>query len=394
MKRYASTFVLVAFVLGTSSGALAAGPNVCAWQVVDSPNKNNSMNANNALNGAYAISNTDAWAAGYYTNANGPHSLLEHWNGTEWKLVAAPVPAGVDDQLIAMGGTSSADVWAVGTYFNPTDNRSETLIDHFDGVSWSVVPSPNLGTGFSELRAVSASTAGNAWAVGQYFDPSSNEEQNLAEHWNGRKWLLVPGINLGHTFNAFTAVAAFGPANVYAVDDANNLTDGSNNFTPQIEHFDGVWNLQPTPEMGFKGSPLNALAPITKTDIWALGDWFDGTKFQTLAENWDGSVWTIVPSPNHRGPGGSDDYTELLGAAGTAPADVIGVGAYFNGTFQTYTMVWNGTKWKTLASPNVGTGTNILEAAAGAVNTANFWAVGYHANSVGAQRTLILQLHC
>lgn len=391
MKRFLSSFALVAFLLGAPI-ASDASPNACKWNSVSSPNKSGAS-VNNTLLGTVAISDTDAWAAGAFTDTNGDHALLEHWNGSVWSIVAAPAPPGTNDRLFGMSATSSHDVWAVGNYFNTADNHFEPLIEHFDGANWSITPAPNGGAKFNLLRAVSARTAGNAWAVGQYFDPLSGRTLTLAEHWNGRTWSLEPGLNQVQPWNSFVAVAAFGTKNVYAIDDSAPQQNGGGNLVPAVQHYDGQWNFEPTPVMGSSSSPLNALAPITQTDIWALGDWFDGTTFQTLAENWNGSTWTIVPSADQ----GAGVETVIFGAAGAAPADVWGVGAFFDGSkFQTYTMFWNGTKWKTMNSPNAGTGNNQLNSAASIVNSVNVWAVGSRDTSFTNQfqKTLTMEFHC
>jgi len=78
------------------------------------------------------------------------------------------------------------DIWAVGT----TD-VTDTLVEHWDGKSWSVVPSPNVaGNGVhSFLTGVYASRPSNVWAVGASFSFSS--PSTLIEHWDGSEWKIV-----------------------------------------------------------------------------------------------------------------------------------------------------------------------------------------------------------
>ena len=78
-----------------------------------------------------AISSNDAWAVGFYP-ANRPAgdvpstvnvlTLVEHWNGTAWSIVPAP-DATKSDNLNSVSGDSSNDVWAVGgaTYDSHTE---------------------------------------------------------------------------------------------------------------------------------------------------------------------------------------------------------------------------------------------------------------------------------
>src|SRR5437870_2979414 len=95
--------------------------------------------SDNELQGSYAASANDAWAVGYYTASTYlgpiPKPLTEHWNGTTWSTVSNPpipslVPSG---ELLAVSGTSSSDVWAVGDYVAST-GIGQALIEHWDGV--------------------------------------------------------------------------------------------------------------------------------------------------------------------------------------------------------------------------------------------------------------------
>jgi hypothetical protein len=61
---------------------------------------------------------------------------------------------------------SSRNVWAVG-YYEPAGGLTQTLIEHWDGTKWQVVPSPHAG-GADGLSGVATFPAGVAWAVGAY----------------------------------------------------------------------------------------------------------------------------------------------------------------------------------------------------------------------------------
>src|SRR5687767_6531273 len=67
--------------------------------------------------------------------------------------------------LNAVSGTSANDVWAVGVSHDGTP-PSRTLIEHWDGAQWSIVPSPSPDNQLNELRGVAAISATDAWAVG------------------------------------------------------------------------------------------------------------------------------------------------------------------------------------------------------------------------------------
>ena len=63
-----------------------------------------------------AISANDVWAVEYANeNAQGQNgaALVEHWDGTRWKLVDSPI-AGNATLLLAAAALSGTDVWSVG----------------------------------------------------------------------------------------------------------------------------------------------------------------------------------------------------------------------------------------------------------------------------------------
>lgn len=58
-----------------------------------------------------------------------------------WSIVSSPNPPG-DDTLFAVTAISAHDAWAVGS-FNQQSPSPQTLTAHWNGTSWSLIPSPN-----------------------------------------------------------------------------------------------------------------------------------------------------------------------------------------------------------------------------------------------------------
>src|SRR5215831_15699706 len=135
------------------------------------------------LYGVAAISAADAWAVGY--GPDGTSAWIEHWNGAAWTPVAAPSTGG-PAILHAVGAVSPSDVWAVGGA-NPA---GKTVILRWNGTAWARVSSPTPPGASSELNGVAATSATNAWAVGD--TGTTTRQLPLIEHWDGTAWRQVP----------------------------------------------------------------------------------------------------------------------------------------------------------------------------------------------------------
>ena len=78
-------------------------------------------------------------------------------------IVAAPSVNG--SSLNAVAEIASNDVWAVGGVSNPSTNQVQPLAEHFNGTTWSVVPTP-LWPRENFFTGVSGVSANDVWAVG------------------------------------------------------------------------------------------------------------------------------------------------------------------------------------------------------------------------------------
>ena len=108
--------------------------------------------------------------------------ILMHWNGTSWSLVDGPPVS--NSSLSSVKALSSNDVWAVGyKHFDRNANTSSTFTLHWDGTTWSEIPSPNVTTGFNMLSGVDGVAPNDVWAVGG---------SDLTMHWDGTAWTEVP----------------------------------------------------------------------------------------------------------------------------------------------------------------------------------------------------------
>jgi len=328
------------------------------WNVVPSPNGNGSS----VLRAVATVSATDVWAVGG-GQLGGSKTLIEHWDGVQWSVVTSPNPGSNYDILDGVTAVSASDVWTVG-YDGNAGGVAQTLTEHWDGAQWSVVTSPNPGSGGNTLFGMAAVSASSVWAVGI---TTSTSEQPLVEHWNGTSWSVVTSPSLPSLNNALFSVAAVSESDVWAVG-TSSTTFGQT----LIEHWNGTsWSVVTSPSPGSKGSSLSGVAVVSASSIWAVGDFMKSGSQQALVEHWNGTSWQVVPSPSV----GTSSTFWAVGAVSAKDVWAVGDTANGNQGFQTLTEQWNGSRWSVVTSPSPGSTNTSLNGVA-AISASSVWAVG------------------
>jgi hypothetical protein len=209
------------------------------------------------------------------------------------------------------------------------------------GPTWEFVPSPNPGTDGNGLASVVALSATDVWAAGSYnLRNPTLETWPLFLHWDGVAWSVVPnGTSAPSRF--IDDLVAIGPDDLWAV--------GLGGY---VEHWDGLaWNEVSAPALA--GANLWAAAGIMANDIWTVGEYHPfGATAQTFIGHWDGTAWNQVPSPN---AGTSDNY--LYDALAVSQTEVWAVGNYVGPTGMAKALIerWDGTNWTMVPSPELDT---------------------------------------
>jgi len=369
-----SIMVAAATVAVVSNVVRASGAKCPSWDYTDTP----SLGAIGVFNGV-GVTGCNAWAVGYTSQTTS--TLIEHWNGSAWQVQASPTPSGaVQTQLAGAAASSASNAWAVGYYYN--GSVDQTLIENWNGTSWQIQPSPNAtglagGAVNNALWAITATSATNAWAVGNYYSFTARRYQALIEHWDGTSWQIQPSANVGTLPDYLTGVAASSATNAWAVGRA---FDGTLDQTV-IEHWNGTsWQVQSSPDVASVDNELDAVSAVSSTTAWAVGrisPTSSGKNAQTLIERWNGTAWKIQSSPDP----GTDDFLSGVAAVSATRAWAIGTD-----TPHSLVESWNGSSWKVVpsASPGGGGGTQLLGVAA--ASPSSVWSVGwYETNSPGPQ---------
>src|SRR5687767_1162768 len=195
-------------------------------------------------------------------------------------------------------------------------------------------------------------------------------------------WTLVSAFN-PRTHHYLNDVDALAPDDVWAVGEYYD----ENNYTPDTAlamHWDGTqWSILPTPPTGQRGRLLG-VEMVATNDVWAVGLQYPGGAYVPLVLHWNGVQWSEVATPTQ--PGG----LELRDVVALAPNDIWAVGAN-DGFHSTIAMHWNGTQWSIVPTPNGGgfSDDNVLEAVT-AISPTDIWAVGYIYPKGGTPRTLAI----
>jgi len=222
-----------------------------------------------ALVSIAALSPTDLWAAGYLLAQTGSQQFLvpfiEHFNGKKWSLSGAPFATG-SDLLVGVNGIapiSDTDVWMTAfDDINGQDGQGE--IFHFDGHTWSLFATADARA--STFRAVAAISSGDVWAVGD-----QNDLQNtLIEHFDGKQWTVIPSPTPANTqVVELWGVTAISSKDVWASGFQEGL-DGKN--SPLVLHWNGTkWSLVPAPSEGTRSTTTFGIASVAPGDVWVAG---------------------------------------------------------------------------------------------------------------------------
>jgi hypothetical protein len=373
----ASAAIAVAGAVATpaarASGATAATPGrggAASATAGSTP----AVTSGGGLNGIDAVSASDVWAVGFAYAGSTYVPMAQRWNGKAWKVVATPgVSGAADAYLYGVDADSASDAWAVG--YSSAGSTSSTLVDHWNGKTWQVVPSPNpSGAAGAYLYAVHAISATNVWAVG-YQQPSFS---TLAEHWNGKAWKIVPSPDpAGASGSWLNGVDATSASNVWAVGYwSQGLTTST-----LAERWNGhAWSIVASPSPGGSGAvtALQAVRSPSPGNAWAVGYLYNGSLTAPVTEHWGGHAWKAVSSP---APSGST-ATSLVAVDADAATDAWAVGdsTSAGGVTGTVAEHWNGTAWRLAASPNPAGSSDTSLTGVAAVSASDAWAVGYSWN--------------
>lgn len=305
-------------------------------------------------------------------------------NGTGWKRVGSPDLSDWDNVLASVSAASANDAWAVGTYYPFGNSPLATLAEHFDGTRWTAYPLPNVGKQENTLLSVSMPSPGKAWAVG-YYVSGKFKQSTLIEHFDGLSWSVVPSVSPGAEQNILYGVAAISDADVWAVGGEE---DSAGLWHTLTEHWNGArWSVVPAVDVGVNGNQFYAVKALASNDVYAVGQEAGaGFPNRALIEHWDGNAWSVISNPL------DSNATDLpLGVEATpSTLTIVGQHETDKAPYTTYVATGASHALTIQNTPNAGTGENDLFGAAIATDGST-WTAGWDIDpSTGNHDPLVL----
>ena len=265
-----------AWAVGSFSGTTILGPGPeqelviehwdgTQWSVFPSPPFNN-PNVIAELSAITAISANDIWAVGGAEGGN----LFEHWDGTAWTPTIVSLGGAFASGAASADATN--DVWAMG-FSGLSSAKATPFVAHFDGATWQSVPSVPFASPISAaFNGVVALAPNNVWAVGTIAEVLNGPTSTLIEHYDGTEWSVVPSPSAGQESNLLLGITAVSPTDIWAFGQVSVNSDLGKKTL--LLHWDGTsWTLAPSPSPDMGGPLLDTLfgGVTTGQNVWIVG---------------------------------------------------------------------------------------------------------------------------
>lgn len=240
------------------------------------------------------------------------------------------------------------------------------------------------------LWDVDGNSANDVWAVGDervYYSQFSYDRHSLIIRWDGTQWVRVPSPTPGVYAGGGTTVTLYDVVSVSADDawavgtyETQHPIDNFLGFQTIAMQWDGnSWEVVPTPvtPAGMTGASLHSVVAIASDNVYAAGQITDPVPGDSVewighAVHWDGSQWSQLPIPPT--PGFRNEFRDMAAIDATS---LIVVGGHSGNTTgardQPYVLIWDG-DWELIDVPVPG-GQNFLESVA-VIAPDDIWIVG------------------
>ena len=262
------------------------------WAIQSTPNAGTDQT--NILYDVSCVSASFCVAVGRYYSEPADQTLAMVWDGSVWAVQSTPnVGVNLDNQLDGVSCVSPTFCVAVGDAYNGTSTQTVAMV--WNGSVWTVQTTPNgYPSNDNYLNGVSCLSASFCVATGA-ADNGTNYE-TLATVWDGSTWAVqtTPNVGTGQS-NRIEEVSCVSASFCVAAGDFRE----AGQYRTMAMVWDGsTWALQTTPNVGALSNEINGISCTSTALCVMVGYYDDGTAEATVAYVWDGSAWSRLVTPN------------------------------------------------------------------------------------------------
>ena len=261
----------------------------------------------------------------------------EVWNGSDWSIHAmAHVASGKQLTFAAVSCPSAgSDCAAVGHSVNSTTGADTPMAQYWNGSSWVVQTTSTPKGGTSDLLSgVGCISGTECLAVGSYTSPGG-VGRLLALVGDGTTWTQVaPSTPKAWTGASFSGVSCAGDT---CTAVGSYQTSGASGY--MAEQWDGTtWTVKYIPlPSGSSYYDVDAIACVAASRCFAVGQYqpSGSSDIDALVEQSTGGSWSALTGSS--GPIGVDTLLVSISCSSGHACEALGSGGIIEG--------WNGVNW-------------------------------------------------
>lgn len=352
-----------------------------------------------ALNGqveAIAISGTDLYVGGNFTNAGGiaGANFIAKWDGIGWSAMGAAHSLNDQVQALAISGNV---LYAGGRFTNAAGIGTADFLARWNGHTWSGLGSNGSGNGALGDWVQALAVDGSNLDVGGFFTNAGGvATADYVARWNGSAWSGLGSDGSGGGAIAPSPDAPSPAVFALAISGSDLFVGGSFINVAGIQEADDMagWNGSAWFAMGSGDvnngggaveSAVYALV-VSGTDLYAGGAFTDvGTLAGDYVAKWDGSAWSALGTGS---PDGGAIWNGNVYALAISGTDLFVGGDFYDAAgipAADRIARWDGAAWNALGSggPDGGALDGTVYALGTAISGADLFVGGAYWDTLG-----------
>ncbi len=337
------------------------------------------------LNGVSCVGPEFCMAAGQTQVGGNDAPLVERYNGTTWSIMTVPMPTGGNGSYFTgVSCTGPTFCAAVGVQFPA--GFQQNFAEVWNGTTWALTTTPDRSASANgSLSGVSCVSPTFCLAVGG--DAASGTDETVVERWDGTSWTLVTDAPSSTLQPELNGVSCFSTSFCAAVGASFAGTE-----VPFTELWNGTaWTVAATPSVsGATQTLLSTVSCALPTMCEAAGYQDNGSSSGNLVEQWNGSAWALQSAPNPPSPAlGSPESVDCFGPTSCVLGGQADLGL---GSGPTMVLTYDGTAWSLGTTPQPGSHSPLADSIHGVSCSAGFFcvAVGEEVDSGGLPQPMVL----